>query len=189
MSQAVTALVTGVAGLVIGIVTTAVKSRRELEAQYDIALRQHRIDAYSALWKLLQPLSNYAPPGPVTYGTLKQLSCELRAWYFETGGLFLSQATREPYFNLQQALNGLTADGSVPSSRAVDKATRKIVTALASRVRTSCTVDVETRVGPRLGQTLGQRLRRPWRRRFAPLQVTVDRRWDWNPDGGFRTTT
>jgi hypothetical protein len=53
MSGTATALLSAAAGVVAGIVTTAWKSRKELESQYDIDLRKRRIDAYVELWKLL----------------------------------------------------------------------------------------------------------------------------------------
>ena len=102
MSEVVLLIVSALIGAVTGILTTSWKTRKDLESAYDIELRKQRIEAYRALWKLLQPLAFYSPPGPLTYAGVEDLSKKLRGWYFETGGLFLSERTREPYFDLQR---------------------------------------------------------------------------------------
>src|SRR5215218_2930030 len=95
-------------GALTGVVTTAWKSRKDLEAQYDIDLRKQRVEAYKELWKTLEPLAEYFPAGDFTPAVAKQLGQALRRWYFASGGLVLSGDTRAPYFNLQQALEGVT---------------------------------------------------------------------------------
>jgi hypothetical protein len=173
-------------GALAGVLTTSWKSRKDLELQYDIDLRKRRIDAYAELWNLLEPLADYFEPGPVTHGAARNLGAALRAWYFRVGGLVLSSGTRPVYFNLQQALEGATG-AAAEDFQTLDERPLEILQALASRLRTSSTRDVATRVGPRLGPSLAARLSGPWHRRFAPVRVTVDRRWQWvagAPDPG-----
>jgi hypothetical protein len=171
-------ILSAVVGAVAGVVTTAWKSRKDLEAQYDIDLRQRRITAYAELWKLLEPLADYFEPAAVTRQAARELGAGLRRWYFSTGGLVLSEATRPAYFNLQQALEGVTA----PDSPTLDEQRVEILKGLSSRLRTSSTHDVATRLAPRLGPSVVAALRARWRRVFRPLRVTVDRRWRW-PSG------
>jgi hypothetical protein len=164
------ALITAGIGVVTGVVATAYKSRKDLEVQYDIKLREERLVAYNALWKELDRLAYYSPPQALTYGVAKELSAALRTWYFEVGGLLLSTSTREPYFDLQRALKEVIESGGrdhekVPDARAIKQ--------LGSRLRTSTTDDVATRVGPRLKETLQAR----WRRVRRPAQLTVARGW------------
>ncbi len=164
-------------GLIAGAAATAYKSRKDLETQYDIKLRELRIDAYAALWTTLEPLAYYFG-GELTYGVVTRLGMELRTWYFHTGGLVLSESTRPAYFNLQQALTGMQqADRDAP---ALDPHDEQILKALASRLRTATTTDVATRVGPRLGPTVLSKLGRIRHRLVGPrVEVTVDRRWGW----------
>ncbi len=164
-------------GALAGVVTTAWKSRKDLEVQYDIDLRERRIEAYAELWRLLEPLADYFEPGAVTRASARELGQDLRRWYFNTGGLVLSAATRPAYFNLQQALEGVSASGE---SGGLGEERVEIVKALASRLRTTSTRDVATRVGSRLGPSIAARLSAPWRRSVAPLRVSVDRRWRWS---------
>jgi len=167
-------------GALAGVVTTAWKSRKDLEAQYDIDLRKRRIEAYAELWKLLEQLADYFGPGELTHESARKLGESLRRWYFRRGGLVLSSDTRPAYFNLQQALEGMAVP--IDGSKTDEHRRVEILKALASRLRTSSTRDVATRVGPRLGPSFAARLSGPWHRLFAPVRVIVERRWQW-PDG------
>ena len=89
MSEFVTTVLGAGLGLLTGVVLALLGSRQRLEVEYDIELRKHRIEAYQALWKILEPLAYYSPPSAVTYAVARDLSQALRSWYFEVGGLFL----------------------------------------------------------------------------------------------------
>jgi len=132
-----------VVGFALGLVSAYVglywKVRKELEAEYDKDLRTDRLHAYAALWKLLQPLAKYSPPGPLTPEALKQLSVALRQWYFEVGGLYMSTGTRDAYFALQDELISQSTSG--------EKAQEA-----GSRLRTATTRDVGARNQPLTGQ-------------------------------------
>ena len=170
MDDVTLALITAGIGVVTGVVATAYKSRKDLEVQYDIKLREERLVAYNALWKELDRLAYYSPPQALTYGVAKELSAALRTWYFEVGGLLLSTSTREPYFDLQRALKEVIESGGVDHEEVPDARALK---RLGSRLRTSTTDDVATRVGPRLKETLRTRLERLRR----PAKLTVTRGW------------
>jgi hypothetical protein len=182
MAEALGIVLAAAVGAISGILTTSWKTRKDLESQYDIDLRKSRIEAYKKLWGHLEPLADYAPPAELTYDALGKLSEELRTWYFTTGGLFLSVKTRAPYFHLQQALTELATSHSGRGGDALDPSTSRVVRTLGSRLRTSTTEDVATRVGPRLAPTLLFRLGRSWRR-FRPVEGAVDRRWTWEGGG------
>lgn len=104
--------------LLTAIVTLLVASRRLKEAlqeAYDKELRTHRIESYSKLWALLDPFARYPRPEDLTYSRLNDISLELRDWYFREGGLFLSEATREAYFALQDFLKSILDKHANPS--------------------------------------------------------------------------
>jgi hypothetical protein len=100
---------------VVGVGLTAVitlliaswKVRDALEEAYDKELRSHRINSYLKLWAVLEPFARYPRPAELTYSCLIETSTKLRAWYFNEGGLFLSEATREAYFKLQDILKAI----------------------------------------------------------------------------------
>ncbi len=176
MDQLAAIVLAAAVGGVSGIFGTSWKTHKDLESQYDIDLRKQRIDAYRVLWKDLEPLAYYSPPSPITYGALRTLSESLRRWYFEDGGLFLSERTRPPYFHLQQALTALPKGPAREAHLKVDDETLAIVKALASRLRTSTTEDVATRVRSRLRPSTFVRW---WSRLRKPIRLSVDRRWQW----------
>jgi hypothetical protein len=126
-------------------VTAILKLRKDLEAKYDIDLRDKRIDVYKELWKRLQPLARYSPPAPVTYKKVQELLVDLRAWYFETGGLFLSISSRDAYFalmdKLEEVLNSNTGQLDVALSHDIHVKLRQ----KSSTLRTHLAKDVGTR--------------------------------------------
>jgi hypothetical protein len=143
----------GIAGVLLGALTTYVvailKLRRELEYKYDTDLRDKRIPQYLALWKLLEDLAKYARPRQLTFADLQQLSASLRQWYFEQGGLFLSDKSRDAYFALQEEIKEVLA-GGVPPQSEVDETTYEALRQKGSTLRTALTQDVGTRKAPQI---------------------------------------
>lgn len=102
-------LIGGVAGLVSAVLThfsTRAKLRLDLAAEYDKKLQENRLEAYKELWAMLEPLAKYGR-GKVTYNTLQKVSDSSRIWYFQTGGIYLTERSRKPYFDWKGALQGL----------------------------------------------------------------------------------
>ena len=156
-------------------------SRQRLEVEYDIELRKHRIEAYQALWKILEPLAYYSPPSAVTYAVARDLSQALRSWYFEVGGLFLSEGSREAYFDLQKGLGGVIKEPLDARYRPLGPRRFDRLRSLASTLRTASTQDVATRVKPkRTGPLLQRVVRRV--RGHGGVEVTVRRGWLWGED-------
>ena len=134
-------LLTFVLGLVSAYLATQWKARKDLEADYDRDLRATRITAYRELWKLLEPLAKYSPPGPITPELAASLSVDLRHWYFVTGGLFLSTPSRDAYFGLQDALSAALGPHPVNAWEATVALLRK----RGSTLRSATAADVGTR--------------------------------------------
>jgi hypothetical protein len=124
------------------------KVKKELEAQYDKDLRAERLKVYAALWKLLQPLAKYSRSGPVTASSLQKLSGDLRQWYFEVGGLFMSDKTRDAYFALQDELTNKFATYQEHLDRELSDTDFEDIRTKGSRLRTATTVDVGSRRKP-----------------------------------------
>ena len=77
------------------------KVGQDLLIEYDKDLRMRRIACYEKLLNLMLPLAKYPEPDPLSYSKLSLLSVNLRRWYFEGGGLYMSEETRNKYFDLQ----------------------------------------------------------------------------------------
>jgi hypothetical protein len=129
---------------------TALKVRQDLQREYDLSLRKERMDAYRELWKTLEPLAKYFRAQRVTYASLKALGSDLRKWYFETGGIFLTVPAREAYFNLMDELRlvEILEERDLPGE--VDFATFDRLRELGSALRSTMVADVLTRRGPAL---------------------------------------
>lgn len=143
----------GVIGVLLGAITTylvaILKLRRELEYKYDTDLRDKRIPQYLELWKLLEDLAKYARPKQLTFDDLRILTASLRQWYFEKGGLFLSDKSRDAYFALQDKIKAVSDRDKSPQSE-VDETTYEMLRKTGSALRTALTQDVGTRKAPQL---------------------------------------
>jgi hypothetical protein len=132
----------------LGVATNWVTTRRTLVLQYDTDLRRDRLMAYTALWALLEDLNKYGPaPKRLSLVQVERLATDLTRWYFQVGGIYLSEPTRDVYFALQDALEDARtslrrSEGGVP---AVEGAAFESLRERGSRLRTSLTRDVGTR--------------------------------------------
>jgi hypothetical protein len=149
-------LIALLAGLVSGAITsvityfaTAAKIRLELAVEYDKELRKDRLCAYLKLWPKLKALAKYSPPEPVSHELVKRTSEDMRDWYFDIGGVYLSRESRGPYFKLKKEMQRIIDDparqtqvGPIPS---------ELVTTLhdhATKLREALSDDVGTRQEP-----------------------------------------
>jgi hypothetical protein len=80
------------------------KAIQSLQGEYDQNLRERRIAHYLELWSSTKPLARYPEPGPLSYAGVGPLATSLRDWYFKGGGLFMSEGTRDVYFDFQDGL-------------------------------------------------------------------------------------
>lgn len=157
----VVAVATGLASAIVGgvltYVTTFKKIRLDLAAQYDADLRRDRIGVYKTLWKCTEPLARYARQQDFTHQDALTLATALRCWYFEEGGIFLSEPARDAYFELQKALKTLHGDLQQPVPGPVlDK-----LMEIGSALRTQLSQDVGTRVQALLRGKSRQRTGKP----------------------------
>ena len=158
MNETALSLVTGlVSGLVSAVITffvTRAKVRLDLTAEYDRKLRSERLDAYRELFKRLKPLARYSAEKPLTYKIIKETSEDLRDWYFDVGGIYLSKDSREPYFELKGLMQKII-DHEEFKEAPLDATTSKHFKHLVKEVleegkllREYLTKDIGTRRGP-----------------------------------------
>ena len=81
-----------------------------MEAKYlddaDRALQIKRLKVYPELWELTQTLPKW-PRDTVTNGTLAKFSQDMQNWYFQTGGLYMSDRTQRAYRHVQEAMEDI----------------------------------------------------------------------------------
>lgn len=98
----IVAVISLLSGVLVTYLGAILKFRKDLQAKYDIELRDRRICHFTKLWASLEPLAKYSPSAQITYDTIQNLSENLRKWYFNEGGLYLTEASRKTYFGLQK---------------------------------------------------------------------------------------
>ena len=81
---------------------------------------------------------------------LQKLTASLRQWYFEKGGLFLSEKSRDSYFALQDAIKKVLDVKGQSGGATVDEETYENLRKSGSELRTALTRDVGTRKSPKL---------------------------------------
>lgn len=150
MNNLVTALVSGLVGLLVSAVGTYLgvhwKVRKDLEAKYDESLRTLRLDAYCELWRKTKPLAAFRDGRP-TRDELAQVSESMMDWYFDQGGLYLSTETRAACVALQRAIRAVRTSErwSAEAGETIDAETFDHLRVIASTLRTRMTYDVGTR--------------------------------------------
>ena len=147
-------LIGGVAGLVSSLITyfsTRARIRLDAMAIYDKDLQTSRLDKYKLLWAALEPLARYGR-GDVTYNGLVRVSDASRDWYFKEGGIYLTRASRDPYFRWKALLQPLLDDAELRAhpDMPIDAARLESMIAAASALRTSLSDDIGTKQLSRL---------------------------------------
>lgn len=143
------ALVTGVVSAIIAAVSTyisaVVKYRREIEADFDKGIRNERIRTYPELWKHLELLARFDRPSTMDVRHLQGLSVAMRKWYFESGGIFLSEPTRGSYFDLKARLQRDIESVDPKADGPTEVANAPELVAAASLLRAHLTKDLGSR--------------------------------------------
>jgi len=119
----------------------------------DLDLRKHRIAAYSVLWKMTSVLPRWPRAKDLTYRQLQQFSADMRVWYFEVGGLYLSERSMRDYSVLQDKIWSVLdqiaepdRDRTVQGSDLRDLSSHyDSIRLKCSKLRTSLTSDVLSR--------------------------------------------
>ncbi len=107
--------------------------RRDLEVE----LRRQRLDAFKKLWAISQPLAKYGRSEAITVGAIIRLSQELRKWYFEDGGMFLTDDSRDAYLDFQESLQNVIKSHGDNKETELDDETFESLRRKGSSVRTT----------------------------------------------------
>lgn len=137
--------VVGVIGVAFGGATAYIQGALSARARTGEELRERRMQAYPPVWRETSALSRY-PAADVTWADLKELHLAFRSWYFTTGGLYLSDRSRDRYGEVQELLGAYLykhREGD-PAGR-VDAADYEGIAETCSVFRTAMTEDLATR--------------------------------------------
>jgi hypothetical protein len=90
-------------------------------------------------------LARYDRPEPLSPKTLGRLSVEMMEWYFQTGGLYLSEETRSGYFDLKKTIRKILDNPKYQPDDVLDPEDSQNVLDKGSLLRARLTQDVGTR--------------------------------------------
>jgi hypothetical protein len=153
-AQASLAVLTGLLGLITASVVALVSGSVKSRADVDEGLRAQRLVVYRTLWKSTAAVPRW-PRISLTRGGLSTLHRTLRDWYYDEGGLFLSEASRARHGDVQELIAAMLAPGGDGADGAdgadgepTDVATAETYTDLmetVSALRTALAQDLDTR--------------------------------------------
>jgi hypothetical protein len=127
--------------------STRAKSRLDLTVARDTELHAARLAQYKALWPMLKTLARYGREKAVTHAALSEVSASTRDWYFAEGGLYLTSASRKPYFRWKKHMQALLDDVYLqahPDERIEDKDLQAMVKAIGD-LHAALSEDLDTR--------------------------------------------
>lgn len=122
-----------------------IERQESMLAKIDVDLRSRRIVAYEPLWAMMKVLPKWPRDDGVTYERLRRFSEELRDWYFEKGGLYLSEKSRAEYGTLQDELHRVLNSGRTGTLEQKPKDEYELVRERCSKLRTSLAKDIASR--------------------------------------------
>jgi|SoiMetStandDraft_2_1073263.scaffolds.fasta_scaffold81063_3 hypothetical protein len=147
LSSLLAGLVSGAITAVVTYYATLAKARLDLSIEYDKELHSNRLTAYKELWPRLKPLARYSVERPITYQVVKDTSEKMRDWYFDVGGIFLSRASRKPYFALKDEMQKIIDDEALQKEpgKALGKKRLQSIHDFSRDLREALSNDVGTR--------------------------------------------
>ena len=104
MSDLTTVLVSAIVGGIVSYAGAIIQNMLSSRTRLDESIRDTRLKVYAVLWQKTGLLPKWPRSKNVTYEKLMALSEEMRNWYFEQGGIYLSSRSRKAYGNAQDAM-------------------------------------------------------------------------------------
>ena len=127
--------------------STRAKSRLDLTVARELEIHNARLTQYKKLWPLFEDLARYGRAKAVTHEVLTSVSDKTREWYYAEGGLYLTAASRKPYFSWKKAMQALLDDPDLqrhPERPIPPEAVDHMVRTL-SELHASLSEDLDTR--------------------------------------------
>ena len=97
---------------------------------------------YEELYRILKPFARYDVPEPVEVETLKRITIAMRDWYFDVGGLYLTDHGRGPYFELKEAIKIVVEHPRYQSTQQITEDDYNTLLQAASKLRAALRDDL-----------------------------------------------
>jgi hypothetical protein len=97
-------IISFITSVVVAYVTAKYQIEIAAQNKLDESLRETRYEVYKILWKKTGLFSRWPKRSAVTYSELNKLSEAMRSWYYEVGGIYLSEVSRKVYGDAQKEI-------------------------------------------------------------------------------------
>lgn len=135
-------LISAAIGGIVSFIGAVINNTLEKRTKVDESLRDSRIKVYKTLWKKMELLPKWPKSTNVTYEKLNNFSVELKDWYFDGGGMYLSEKARKAYGNLQEVVSNVVGKGKEGT---ITDDEYKLVRGKCGLLRTEITKDLQSR--------------------------------------------
>jgi hypothetical protein len=144
MDDQLPAVVAVLVALISAVFGSVVRGAVDARIKTDEGLRTQRLEAYPPLWRLTGTLSQWPRTHP-TWSDVGKIHTELRNWYYNVGGMFLSERSRDLYLDVQRLAAQLLEYRSEAMDAKVSDAEYESLRETCSLLRTYLALDLETR--------------------------------------------
>jgi hypothetical protein len=159
-NQALTILLTSIGAILVAAVGALIGAAINSRAKIDEGLREQRLQVYPQLWAHTSIVSRWPRTG-ATWRDLTAVHALLRQWYYGSGGLFMSERSRDLYGDVQELVGWLVAGREDCADRMTGRE-YEYVMGRCSALRAALTQDLETRSSRPMWNLRRRRERRRW---------------------------
>ena len=134
-----------IGGAILTAIVFMVKNAVSQRTKIDETVLIERRELYKKLWEKTKLLPKWPKATSVTYEKLHTLSEELRDWYFNEGGIYLSAEARQTYEHVQSSLCQAVAMHSDKQTATITDDEYENIREFCSQLRTELTHDLQSR--------------------------------------------
>lgn len=143
--ELVNTVISGFVGAFTGLLAAYVKNRIDYQHEVRSDLWDKRYTAYTKIWKMTQQIPRWPKNDSLTYQQLHDFSVGCQAWYFNDGGILLSEAGREKYGMMQECVTNILNDEKTERTSLVSDPDYRTVLAGCSGFRSAITSELLSR--------------------------------------------
>jgi hypothetical protein len=141
--NALAASLSAVTGAIVSYIVAKYQTRAAFRGTVDASLIRKRERLYRQLWRMTSVLPRWPSSHACTYTDITHLDGVLKDWYFDGGGLYLSEQARSAYGVLRASMDALPERLGVLSDVDYERLFQA-----ATKLRTELTKDLFSRERP-----------------------------------------
>lgn len=143
MDNLTTTLISSLMGAGVAAISLLISNALNFRVRIDENLREKRLAVYKTLWEKTKILPKWPKNPDVTYENLHKFSGELRDWYFDEGGIYLTAESRKAYEVVQDKLSEVVGDHQ--DITIISEGDYESIRVSCSSLRTELTRDLQSR--------------------------------------------